>query len=121
MYADKIELNGMVFYGFHGTNPAEKELGQRFVVDLEVEKDLSQSGLSDDLNDTVSYSEIYGLVKQIIEGSSHNLLESLAGDIATRVLGRFEVDLVRVAMKKPEVPIKGSVLAYVGVEICRRR
>ena len=48
---DRILLTGMTFYGYHGVRTPEKELGQRFVVDLEMELDLSAAGLSDDLND----------------------------------------------------------------------
>ena len=53
---DRILLNGMTFYGYHGVRPEEKELGQRFVVDVEMELDLRAAGTSDDLTDTVDYS-----------------------------------------------------------------
>jgi dihydroneopterin aldolase len=118
---DKIQLEGMVFYGFHGVNPAEQELGQRFVVDLEVERDLRTAGLSDDLEDTVSYSRMYRLVKEVMEGPSRKLLENLAEAIAQRILDSFDVESVRVGVKKPDVPIKGSVLSHAGVEISRKR
>ena len=48
MADDRIVLEGMVFYGYHGVSPAEQELGQRFVVDLEAHRDLRAAGLSDD-------------------------------------------------------------------------
>ena len=118
---DKIQLEGMVFYGFHGVDPAEQQVGQRFVVDLEVERDLRPAGLSDDLADTVSYSDLYRLVKDVLEGPSRRLLENLAETVAQRVLDEYEVDAVRVSVKKPEVPIKGSVLAHAAVEILRER
>ena len=118
---DKIQLEGMVFYGFHGVSAAEQEMGQRFVVDLEVQRDLRTAGLSDDLQDTVSYTPMYRLVKEVMEGPSHKLLESLAETIAQRVLDSFDVDAVRVKVKKPEVPIKGSVLSHASVEIFRQR
>ena len=111
----------MVFYGFHGVSKAEQELGQRFVVDLEVERDLSPAGRSDDIKDTVSYVDLYKLVKEIVEGPSRHLLENLAETIAQRVLDSHQVDVVRVEIKKPEVPIKGSVLSHAGVEIFRER
>ena len=121
MAQDKIQLQGMVFYGFHGVDPAEQELGQRFVVDLEVGKDLRAAGLSDDLGDTVSYSRMYQAVREIVEGPGRKLLESLAEAIAQRILKSFDADSVTVRVKKPEVPMKGSVLAHAGVEIFRRR
>lgn len=121
MSADKIRLEGMVFYGFHGVSSAEQEVGQRFVVDLEIEKDLRRAAQSDDLKDTVSYVGLYKLVKEVIEGPSRKLLEGVAEAIAQRVLKGFEVDAVRVQVKKPEVPIKGSVLSHAAVEIFRER
>ena len=121
MGSDRIHLEGMVFYGFHGVSPAEQELGQRFVVDLEARRDLQAAGVSDDIADTVSYSHLYRAVKQVVEGSSRKLLESLAEAIAQRILDEFDVESVRVAVKKPEAPIKGSVLSYAGVEVFRER
>jgi dihydroneopterin aldolase len=118
---DKIQLAGMVFYGYHGVRLAERELGQRFIVDLEIETDLSRAGRTDSLADTVSYSSLYTLVKEIMEEGSRSLLESLAETIAGLILDRFEVDAVHVTVKKPQVPIQGSVMAYAAVEITRRR
>ena len=119
MPQDKIELKGMTFYGFHGVNPAEKELGQRFVVDLDIFTDLTKAGRTDDLGDTVDYSEVYRGIRDIVEGPSHNLLESVAAAIAERVLAAHDVEAVRVRLRKPEVPMKGSVLTHAAVEIYR--
>lgn len=121
MGQDKISLEGMVFYGYHGVTTEEKKLGQRFVVDLEVTRDLSAAGRSDELRDTVDYGELFKLVKAVMEGPSHNLIEGLAEDIATRVLSTFGVDEVMVRVKKPGVPIKGSILANASVQIARKR
>jgi dihydroneopterin aldolase len=118
---DKISLEGMVFYGYHGVGAAEQELGQRFVVDLEVERDLRTAGVSDDPEDTINYSHVYRAVKEIVEGPSRKLLESVAEAIAERVLGGFDVESVRVTVKKPEAPMKGSILAHAAVEIFRDR
>ncbi len=116
---DKIELKGMTFYGFHGVNPAEKELGQRFIVDLDIFCDLATAGRTDNLDDTVDYSEVYRGIKEVVEGPSHNLLESVAAAIAERVLAHSGVEAVRVRLRKPEVPMKGSVLTHAAVEIYR--
>ncbi len=111
----------MVFYGYHGANPAERTLGQRFIVDLEVELDLRPAGQSDDLADTVDYSAMYAAVREVVEGPPRNLLESVAEAIARRILASFAVDAVRVRVRKPAAPIKGSVLAHAGVEVYRER
>lgn len=121
MSQDKIILSGMVFYGFHGANSEEKELGQRFIVDLEVEYDLRTAGESDDLTDTINYSRFYQAVKDVMEGPSLNLLEAVAQRIASNILERQPVQSVMVRLKKPEVPIKGSILDYAAVQIYRRR
>ena len=118
---DAIQLKGMVFYGFHGVNPVERDVGQRFVVDLEVQRGLRAAGLSDNLSDTISYAHLYRLVKEIVEGPGSNLLERVAETISQRVLDEYQADAVRVKVKKPEAPIKGSVLRYAAVEIFRER
>jgi len=119
--SDLILLKGMVFYGYHGATSPERELGQSFVVDLELEVDLNTPGASDDLKDTVDYSRVYLMVKEIVEGPSRNLLERLADEVAQELLRTFPLDGVRVRVTKPHVPIKGAVLEGAGVEIHRRR
>ena len=121
MAPDKVQLQGVVFYGFHGDSEAEREVGQRFVVDLEVTRDLSAAGLSDSIRDTVSYVDLYKVAREVVEGPSHRLLESLAESIAHKVLEGLDVETVTVRVKKPQAPIKGSILAHAGVEIVRQR
>ena len=118
---DRIILEGMEFYGFHGANPEERALGQSYVVDLEVELDLRRPGGSDRLEDTVSYSHLYRTVKLVMEGESKNLLEATAQTIADRVLAEFPVKGVRVRVKKPRPPVRGSVIDNAAVEIYRVR
>lgn len=118
---DKILLRGMVFYGFHGATAAEQEVGQRFVVDLEIQLDVSRAGRSDSIEDTVSYSHLYKATKDILEGPRRKLLENVAESLAHSILGRFDIESVMVRVKKPEVPMKGSILDYAAVEIFRQR
>jgi dihydroneopterin aldolase len=119
--SDKLILKGVVFYGHHGVTSQERELGQPFVVDLEMELDLKVAGTSDDLSDTVNYVHVYKTVREIMEGPARNLLENLAEAVAQRVLGSFSMDGVLVRITKPHVPIKGAVLEGSVVEIYRRR
>lgn len=119
--SDRILLRGMVFYGYHGVNPEEKALGQRFAVDVAMGRDLRAAGKSDDLHDTVNYAAAYQAVKAVVEGESRDLLESVAQDIADALLDGFDISAAWVRVKKPEVAIKGSVLDYMGVEIRRER
>ncbi|SVB31719.1 uncharacterized protein METZ01_LOCUS184573, partial [marine metagenome] len=71
---DRIVLEGMRFYGFHGVNPEERVLGQEYLVDLAVEMELRTAGASDRLEDTVSYAHIYRAVLDVMEGEPRNLL-----------------------------------------------
>ena len=121
MSEDKIILSGMVFYGYHGASSNEQALGQRFVVDLEAEYDLRAAGNADALASTVNYSHLFRAVKQVIEGHPVKLLEALAERIAAGVLEQFPVQAVSVRVKKPEVPIKASIMDYAAVQIHRRR
>ncbi len=118
---DNIILHGMVFYGFHGVKAAEKELGQRFIVDMEMFLPLEEAGCSDDLDKTVHYGHVYKLVKEIVTGESKDLIEAVAEEIARQVLAKFHrVQSIRVRIRKPEAPIEGC-LDYAGVEIVRGR
>ena len=56
MPSDIISLVGITLYGYHGARPEERTLGQRFVVDVDLEADLRNAGATDDLDATVSYS-----------------------------------------------------------------
>ena len=119
--SDRIILEGMRFYGFHGVNPEERVLGQEYLVDLTVELDLGRAGRSDRLDDTISYARIYRAVRDVMEGEPRNLLEAAAQSIADRVLAEFPVDSVVVRVKKPHPPIRGSVIESATVEIFRRQ
>ena len=122
MSEDRILLEGMIFFGRHGTLAAERALGQQFVVDVELHLDLRAAGLSDDLTKTVDYSEVYRQARAIVEGAPLNLTETVAERIAASVLERHQsVEAVRVRVAKPQVRLDGGVLAGSAVEIVRRR
>ena len=119
---DEILLEGMRFYAYHGVNPEERALGQRFMVDVTLVVDLRRAGQSDDLTDTVSYSAVYKVVRGIVEGEPRQLIETVAEEIATAILTEFlPVERVTVTVRKPEVPMKGSMLDAAGVRIARSR
>jgi len=118
---DAIRLRGMRFYGYHGALPAERELGQRFEVDVELTLDLRPAGQSDDLARTVNYAAVYDDVRQMVEGPPCRLIEALAERIAARVLADYPPVLaVGVRVRKPAAPVAG-ILETVEVEIERSR
>jgi len=119
---DRILLEGMVFHGRHGTLPAERELGQPFVVDIELRLNLQAAGLTDDLTQTVDYSEVHRQAKEIVEGPPVSLTETLAERIAGTVLEDHPmVEAVRVKVAKPNVRLDETVLTGSAVEIVRHR
>lgn len=118
---DKISVNQMSFFGYHGVFPEETKLGQRFIVDLDVFCNLQKAGISDDLSYSINYAELYILSREIVEGKPYKLIEAVAEKIASDVLERFpRVNEVKVKVIKPDPPIAGHYQS-VSVEITRRR
>src|SRR3954447_14340632 len=119
---DEISLDGLVFFGRHGVNPEETELGQRFGITLTLRLDLSSPAATDNLHDTVSYSAIYKLVRAEVEGEPSKLLEHLAGLILRSVLGADErIMEASVRVSKLQPPLKGSAAGEVAVTMQRGR
>ena len=117
---DVIRLKNMVFYGYHGVHESEKTLGGKFEVDLELYKDLSQAGQSDNLKDTLDYEKIYKTVNNCTKNNKFYLIEKLAERIAKSVLQKYKTDKVIVRVRKPNAPVKG-VLDTVEVELKRQK
>jgi len=116
---DKIILEGMEFYGYHGLLPQEQVLGQRFIVDVEIFLDLRQAGCSDNPDYTVNYASVFELVKTVVEGRPYKLIESVAETIAGSILEHFGVKEVLVRVKKPQTPVPGK-FSWMAVEIRRK-
>jgi len=120
--SDEVFLEGMRFYGYHGVNPEEQALGQRFVVDVNLAADLRQAGRSDDLGDTVNYSAVAKCVRAIVEGPPRNLIEAVAEEIATALLSEQpQARSVTVTLRKTEAALKGIIMEAAGVRIRRSR
>lgn len=116
---DRIALEGMVFSGRHGVRPAERENAQEFRVDIDVEADLSVPSSSDQLEDTVDYTQVRAVAKRVVEGQSVNLLETLAGRIAEGVLDLPKVEAVSVRIAKR--PASMTPIDAAAVHIRRTR
>jgi dihydroneopterin aldolase len=115
---DIIRLLGIELYGYHGVFASERELGQRFEVDVEMFLDLKQAGKSDDLDLTVNYADVYTIIKEIVEEREFNLIEALAEAISEEIMSSFSVEKVVVRVRKPHVGL-GGLLKAVEVEIER--
>ncbi len=121
MQPDKVLLEGMEFYAYHGVNELEKTQGQRFIVNVEMSADLTRAAQTDSLADTINYSDVFRLVKRMVEGTSRDLIETVAGQIAAQILLDFPAEQVRVKVSKPDVPISNATLSAAAVEIVRHR
>ncbi|QDI91535.1 dihydroneopterin aldolase [Salicibibacter halophilus] len=118
---DKVFVTGMKFYAYHGVFPEENKLGQRFIVDVALEADLKEAAKSDDIEKSVDYGEVYKAAKQVLEGRTYNLVESIAEEVAAQVLKTFSiVERTTVKVIKPDPPIPGHY-DHVAIEIVRDR
>ncbi|MFD2923477.1 dihydroneopterin aldolase [Halobacillus naozhouensis] len=118
---DKIYLNGMEFWGYHGLFPEENKLGQRFYVDLELELDLKPAAQKDDMDQSINYGEIYEVTKTVVEGEAAKLVETIAEQLAQQLLQSFSLlEACRVKVTKPDPPIPGHYKS-VAIDIYRSR
>lgn len=117
---DIIKLTNMVFYAHHGYYKAERELGQKFEVDIEVECDLKPAAQNDDLKSTIDYRKIYSIAKDTFENYKFKLLETIAEKIACQILESSVIFSVLIRVRKPHVPLKGF-LDHIEIEIKRTR
>lgn len=120
--SDRIQLINMRFEGRHGVLAEERETAQPFEVDVELSLDLAPAGAADDLSRTVDYREVFSVCREVIEGPSAQLIESLAERIAARLLAASwaaKVTEVVVRVRKPRVKLPGA-LDGAAVEITRR-
>jgi dihydroneopterin aldolase len=113
-----IEVSGLSLYTHHGVSAAEREVGQRLVVDLRLDVGESDATLTDRLEDTVDYAEVCQAVALVAQQRSYRTLERLCAAIADRLLDRFGLESVWVKAAKPEPPIPLPV-DEVSVELWR--
>lgn len=100
-----VELRGLRIYGYHGVSPEEREHGQDFLFDVEL--DVGERGSSDRLADAVDYTEVARAVKEISDAHAFDLLEALASAVADEMRVRFVAERVIVRVTKPAVTPAG--------------
>ncbi len=102
-----MRLHGLRFFGHHGHGQAERQLGSHFVVDLDLTTDFWAAARSDQLSDTISYPDVYELVRRLTEETEFHLLEALAARIASAAMDLPAVLSVRVRVtKQPRLPLQ---------------
>ena len=119
--SDTIFIRGLVIHAHHGILDYEGEVGQRFVIDLDLTADLSESSRSDRLADTVSYASVVATATAAFKNTTYKLLERAAGAVADAVLAAFpRIIAVKIAVHKPHAPI-AAIFDDVGVILTRTR
>ncbi len=117
---DQIVLRGIAVWARHGVYAEERERGQRFLVDVVADVDLSPAGTSDDLAATVDYGELARAVHERVAGERWDLIERVAERVAELVLEDRRVRAVEVTVHKPQAPMPVTV-ADVAVVVRRSR
>src|ERR1700751_5950531 len=103
---DTIFITGVVIHARHGVMEHETEVGHRFVIDLELFTDLSDSSRSARLADTGSYSQVGATATAAFKNTNYKLLERPAGAVADAILAAFpRIRAVKITVHKPHAPI----------------
>jgi dihydroneopterin aldolase len=119
---DSIELRGIQSFGYHGVYPEERQLGQRFVIDLTLHLDLRSASKQDDLSRSVDYGLVVRRAREIVEGEPCKLIEAVAERVASDLLDAFPlVSRVDVCLHKPNAPVRGAPVDDIAVRILRER
>lgn len=117
---DKLRLSGIVLFAHFGVHEAERELGQKIHLDVELTADLEAAARADALSQTIDYVRVYRVVETTVAASRCRLIESLARTVAAALLDSFPVTEAVVRVQKPNVPFAGTMSA-VEVELRRSR
>lgn len=118
---DKIIIKGLRVFARHGVNEEETVFGQHFVLDIEAQADLTRAGLTDELDDTVSYAQIIKTARRVMTEQNDKLLERAARRVADALLAEFDrIEAVKIRLMKPDAPIKAE-FDYVAIETERTR
>lgn len=112
-----ICLENLKFYAYHGVSEQERTVGCEFSVTMRVALPLTDSMRSDNVFDTISYADIYKIVKTEMLTPS-KLVENAAWRIASAVCDAYpEVKSVELKLLKKNPPM-GASCDGAGVEIC---
>ena len=111
-----LRLRNMVFYGYHGVYSAEKELGQRIEVDVELVADLTGAGKTDDFDQTIDYVDIFTITKETVEEGQFNLMEGMATAILDQICSSYDLEQITVRVRKPHPPV-GGLMDCLEVEV----
>lgn len=115
---DKILITGLIANGIVGVKEPEREFPQELLLDIELDYPLDKAGVSDSIEDTISYSYIAKLVRKSIQDSRYYTLEALAAHLVNELFEKTPVDAVSIKIEKVNFVSKTS---KVGIQIRRQR
>jgi 7,8-dihydroneopterin aldolase/epimerase/oxygenase len=115
-----IEVSGLSLYTHLGVTEAEREVGQRLVIDLRLEVGECDAIVTDRVEDTIDYAEVCEAVALAAQQRSYRTLERLCAAVAERLVDHFGAESVWIKIAKPEPPIPLPV-EEVAVELWRER
>ncbi|MFH5832481.1 dihydroneopterin aldolase [Halalkalibaculum sp. DA3122] len=102
-------LNSLKYRGNHGFYEKERREGNDFEVDLAFKLDLKTAARNDDLSKTLNYEEAEAVVREVMEGPSQKLIETLTLNIGEILFGRFpEVQHLKVSVRKLDPPLQAK-------------
>jgi 7,8-dihydroneopterin aldolase/epimerase/oxygenase len=119
---DSIEIRGIHCFGYHGVHAEERQLGQRFLIDVLLSLDLRAASSEDDLSRGADYGQVVRRTREIVEGEPSKLIETVAERVAAALLQAFDsVTGVEICVHKPNAPIAGAPVDDIAVRILRQR
>jgi dihydroneopterin aldolase len=117
----KIVIEEMEFYAFHGHYREEQIVGNRFLVDLEMDTDLSIPSRSDKLEDAVNYQQAYQIIKKEMRRKKSNLLENIGKRILDALYDQMTgIEKATIRIRKMHPPMGGPVRS-VGITMSRSK
>ena len=117
--SDVIRLSDITIFGFYGVSPAEREVGQKIQIDLDLYTDLTRACRTDALQDTINYEAAYSTVMEVVGGDKRfRLLEALGEEICGAIVSEFAVSRVVIRLRKLNLPFPNN-LSHVEVELTR--
>ncbi len=113
-----IEISGLSLYTQLGVTAAEREVGQRLLLDIRIDVGECDATITDRIEDTIDYGQVCDLANLIAHQRTYKTLERLCGAIAEQLLARYDAGAVWVKAAKPEPPLALPV-GEVSVEVWR--
>jgi dihydroneopterin aldolase len=113
-----IEISGLSLFTHVGVTAAEREVGQRLLLDLRLDVGECDATLTDRIEDTIDYAQVCDTANLVAQQRSYKTLERLCAAIADRLLEQYGAHAVWVKAAKPEPPLALPV-TEVSVEVWR--